>query len=210
MNHKEKIGDPSKGLTTAIMAGGQSSRMGTDKSFIPLLGKPMIEYVIDQLDGLGSELILITNQREEYAYLDCATYGDLIPDKGPLGGLYTALSHSSNPHVLVVACDMPWLNRSLLDHMISLRHEADAVVPRWMKHPEPLHAIYSKKCIPPILSCIEEDKLQMVAFYSKIAVRYLERQEIAKFDEHGRSFANINTPEELYNAQKRGFNSSTG
>jgi molybdopterin-guanine dinucleotide biosynthesis protein A len=200
----------SEGLTTAIMAGGQSSRMGTDKSFIPLLGKPMIEHVIDKLDGLGNELILITNQLEKYAYLGYATFGDLIPERGPLGGLYTVLSHSSYPHVLVVACDMPWLNRSLLDHMISLRHEADAVVPRWKKHPEPIHAIYSKKCLPPILSCIEEDKLQMIAFYSKISVRYLERSEITQFDEYGRSFANINTPEELYDAQKKRFNNSAG
>jgi len=207
MNQME-LDNRSEGLTTAIMAGGQSSRMGTDKSFIPLLGKPMVEHVIDKLDGLGDELILITNQIEKYAYLGCATFGDLIPGKGPLGGLYTALSHSSNPHVLVVACDMPWLNRSLLDHMISLRHEADAVVPRWKKHPEPIHAVYSKKCVPPILSCIEEDKLQMIAFYSKITVRYLERGEIAQFDEYGRSFANINTPEELKDAQKRRFNNS--
>jgi molybdopterin-guanine dinucleotide biosynthesis protein A len=209
MNQME-LDNRSEGLTTAIMAGGQSSRMGTDKSFIPLLGKPMVEHVIDKLDGLGDELILITNQKEKYAYLDCATFGDLIPEKGPLGGLYTALSHSSNPHVLVVACDMPWLNRSLLDHMISLRHEAAAVVPRWKKHPEPIHAIYSKMCLPPILSCIEEDKLKMIAFYSKITVRYLEQGEIAQFDEYGRSFANINTPEELKDAQKRRFNNSAG
>jgi molybdopterin-guanine dinucleotide biosynthesis protein A len=132
-------------LTTVIMAGGKSSRMGTDKSFVPLLGKPMIEHVLDSVAGLSQKQILITNKPAEYAYLNLPMYGDIYPDKGPLGGFHSALVHAHTSYILVVACDMPWLNRPLLEYMISIRETADIVVPRWQKFPEPLHAIYSQR-----------------------------------------------------------------
>lgn len=64
-------------LTTVIMAGGKSSRMGTDKSFVPLLGKPMVEHVLDCVSGLGQETILITNKPSQYAYLDLPMFEDI-------------------------------------------------------------------------------------------------------------------------------------
>ena len=97
-------------LTIAIQAGGKSSRMGTDKSFVPFLGRPMIEVVRERVEGLGDELIVVTNKPEAYAYLGLPMFGDDYPDTGPLGGIYTALHHAAHPHVLTVACDMPWLS----------------------------------------------------------------------------------------------------
>ena len=108
-------------LTVAVIAGGKSSRMGTDKSFVPFLGKPMIEHILESVDNIGDDLIIITNQPEGYAYLNLPTYGDRFLNHGPLGGLHAALHYATKRYVLVVACDMPWLNRPLLSHMISLR-----------------------------------------------------------------------------------------
>jgi molybdopterin-guanine dinucleotide biosynthesis protein A len=184
-------------ITTVIMAGGKSSRMGLDKSFVPLLGQPMIEHVLAQVQGLGDELILITNKPDDYAYLQLPTFGDIYPDKGPLGGLHAALRRARQPYILVVACDMPWLNRPLLEHMASLRHTADAIVPRWRQFPEPLHAIYSQACLAPIEENLKRDQLKIVRFYGRVRVRYLEQAEIARFDPAGRSFQNVNTPEDL-------------
>jgi molybdenum cofactor guanylyltransferase len=137
------------GLTVAIQAGGKSSRMGTDKAFVPFQGRPMIEVVLERVAGLGDELILITNKPDDYAHLGRPMFGDVYPDSGPLGGIYTAVYHAAHPHTLVVACDMPWLNRPLLEYMAGLRESADIIVPRWDKFPEPLHAIYNKACIGP-------------------------------------------------------------
>jgi molybdopterin-guanine dinucleotide biosynthesis protein A len=196
MNHEND-------LTTVIMAGGKSSRMGTDKSFVPLLGKPMIEHVIDSVAELGRELILITNKPDEYAYLNLPMYGDLYPDQGPLGGFHSALYHAATPYILVVACDMPWLNRPLLEYMISLRETADIIVPRWDKYPEPLHAVYSQRCLQPITENLETGLLKLTAFFGKVTVHYLEKETIARFDPTGQSFVNVNTPEELLNAQQQ-------
>lgn len=187
-------------ITLAIQAGGKSSRMGVDKSFVLFNGRPLIEIVHDTVAGLGDELILITNKPEVYAHLGLPMFGDVYPDHGPLGGIYTAVHHAQHPHVLIVACDMPWLNRDLLAYMLTLRHTADVIVPRWQKFPEPLHAIYSKNCVDPIAENLQTQQLKITSFYGRVAVRFVDREEIERFDPDGRSFANINTPQELAQA----------
>lgn len=185
-------------VTVAIMAGGKSSRMGRDKSFVAFAGRPLIETVLSRVDGLGAETLLITNKPADYAHLGLPMFSDVYPDCGPLGGIYTAIHHASHPHVLVVACDMPWLNRDLLAYLIRLREEADVIVPRWTKYPEPLHAIYSKACLPPILANLQAGQLKITGFFGRVAVRFVERGEMEKkVGENGRSFANLNTPAEL-------------
>lgn len=189
-------------VTVAVMAGGKSSRMGTDKSFVPLLGKPLIEHVLERVAGLGNDVIVITNSPENYAYLDLPLFRDVHPGHGPLGGLHTALSQSHNAHVLVVACDMPWLSRPLLSHMLSLRATADVVAPRWQKRPEPLHAIYAKSCLEPVEKKLKAGQLKLTSFYGLVSVRFLEQDEISRLDPEGRSFANVNTPGDLVQASK--------
>ena len=189
-------------LSIAIQAGGKSSRMGTDKSFVPFLGRPLIEVVRERVEGLGDELMIVTNKPDAYAYLRLPMFGDDYPDTGPLGGIYTAVRHSRHEHTLVVACDMPWLNRPLLEYMIGLRETADVVVPRWEKFPEPLHAIYSKACLEPMREKLEAGMLKITAFYGRVSLRFVEREEIARFDPEGRSFVNVNTPDDLA-AQQR-------
>ncbi|MEP7358575.1 MAG: molybdenum cofactor guanylyltransferase, partial [Anaerolineales bacterium] len=107
-------------LTIAILAGGRSSRMGTDKAFVRVLGRPLIEEILSQTEGLGTERLIVTNQPAEYAYLGVPLFGDALPGMGPLGGLYTALHSAARPHVLCIACDMPFVVRPLLDFLISL------------------------------------------------------------------------------------------
>ncbi len=191
-------------FTIAIIAGGKSSRMGTDKSFVPLLGKPMIEHVLASVSDLGQhETILITNRPDEYAHLHLPMFADVIPDQGSLGGIYTALYHSQNPDVLTLACDMPFLNPDLLRYMVALRAEDayDVIVPRVDDHPQGLHALYSKTCLPFIRAKIDANRLKVISFYDDVRVRYLEPPEWSRFDPRGLSFHNINTPEELQAAQ---------
>lgn len=185
------------GLTVAIQAGGESSRMGRDKSFVPYEGKPMIETVRQQVAELGDELIIITNDPEPYRYLQLPLYGDHYPGAGPLAGIHASLEAAAAPFVLVVACDMPLLNRDLLRYLISLKETADVIVPLWGKFPEPLHAVYSKRCIPAIESCLAANKNKITGFYSDVTVRMVTREELQRFDPEGRSFTNVNTPDDL-------------
>lgn len=177
--------------------------MGRDKAFVPFQGRPLIEVVRERVAGLGDELILITNSPDEYAHLGLPMFGDVYPDCGPLGGIYTAVYRATHPHTLVVACDMPWLNRPLLAYMAGLRETADIIVPRWDKFPEPLHAIYNKTCLGAIAEQLQAGQYKITGFYGRMDVRFIDRAEIARFDPDGRSFANINTPQELAAEEER-------
>ena len=157
----------------------------------------MIEVVREQVEGLGDELIVISNNPQPYTYLELPLYPDLFPDYGPLAGIYTALTAASQPHLLVVACDMPLLNRSLLRYLISLKETADVIVPRWGKFPEPLHAVYSQACLPAIEAKLQAQNLKITGFYADVTVRYVEKEEIERFDPLGSSFTNVNTPGDL-------------
>lgn len=178
--------------------------MGTDKSFVPLLGKPMIEHILARVRDLGQdETILITNRPGDYAQLGLPMFTDVIPDKGALGGIYTAIHASQSDYTLVLACDMPFLNADLLRYMIALRSEPyDVFVPRVEDYPQGLHALYHKACLLPIRARLDADRLKVIGFYDQVRVRYLDPPEWSRFDPQGLSFHNINTPEELLAAQQ--------
>ena len=188
-------------LSIAIMAGGKSTRMGSDKALIPFRGKPMITHVIEQVRDLSSRIVIVTNEQSPYKQFGFPLISDVFQDMGPLGGIHAVLYRASTNYVLIVACDMPGLNRALLEHMIALRNEADIVVPRWTKFPEPLHAVYSRSCLSPIDDSLKSGIRKVIGFYGKVAVRYVDRQEIKRFDPLGRSFANINTPNDIEEAE---------
>jgi molybdopterin-guanine dinucleotide biosynthesis protein A len=129
----------------------------------------------------------------------------VLPEKGSLGGIYTAIHYSQNPYTLVIACDMPFVSPSLLRHMIGLCEgdQFDVIVPRVDGYPEGLHAIYSKACLAPIRQRLDADKLKVIGFYDDVRVRPLDEAEYRPFDPQGHSFDNINTPEELAEAQRK-------
>ncbi len=190
------------GLTVAILAGGKSSRMGTDKSFVRVLGRPLIEDVLAQVAGIGAETIIITNRGDDYRTLGVPLFTDVLLDKGALGGIYTALHSSSQPHTLCVACDMPFVVRPLLDYLISLIPEADAIVPRLNGEAEPFRAIYSQVCLGPIRAALDGGKMRVISFFPAVRVRFVDEPEIDRFDPQHLSFFNVNTPEDLEQARR--------
>src|SRR5689334_17643159 len=190
-------------LRVAILAGGKSSRMGTDKSFTTVLGERMIERVFAQVQGLGAETLLITNQPEAYAYLNVPLYEDLFPDSGLLGGICTALHHSTGSHTLVLACDLPFLSRDLLEHLVHLASDFDIVVPQALGRLQPLHAVYSQACLQPALACLRRGELKVNAFYQEMSrLHVIMEEDIQIYDPTQQSFWNVNTPEELAKANR--------
>jgi molybdenum cofactor guanylyltransferase len=193
----------SEPVSIAILTGGQSSRMGRNKAFVKVGGKPIIERIVAAVRDLGSDLVLITNTPYDYVHLGLPSYPDLIAGKGPLGGLYTALSHVQHNYTLVVSCDQPFLNTTLLRYLIGLREDYDVVVPLdGENYPQSMHAVYSKKCIEPIHQRLMADRLKMIGFFPDVYVREVAGEEIHQFDPQRHSFFNVNTPEDLAEAQR--------
>lgn len=189
-------------FTVAIQAGGRSSRMGTDKSFVELQGRPLIAHVIDRIGGLGqASTFIVTNTPEPYRALGLPLVADVIPGAGSLGGVYSALMRSLTPYTLVVGCDMPLLNPDLLRFLVARAAEDggpyDAIVPRFEGVPQGLHALYANTCRATLHHRLLEQKLQIKAFFGAINTRFVDEPEYAHIDPEGRSFRNINTPEDL-------------
>jgi molybdopterin-guanine dinucleotide biosynthesis protein A len=189
-------------LSVAILAGGESRRMGTDKAFVRLAGRPLIEDILAQVAGLGDETLIVTNRPADYAYLKLPLFGDVLPGRGALGGLYSALEAAQQQHVLCMACDMPFSVRRLLEHLAGLKAEAEAVVPRLGGQAEPFRAVYSRDCRGPIRSALEAGQLRAAGWLAGARVRYVDEAEIDLFDPEHVSFVNLNTPDELEQARR--------
>lgn len=193
-------------ISLAIQAGGQSSRMGEDKALKPFLGLPLIQTVVERLAPIADEILVAANHPEKYSFLGLRIVPDLLPGKGPLGGLYTALASASSPVVAVVACDMPFASAVLLAEAarILVREEADIVIPRTDKGLEPLHAVYRRDtCLPVIRAAIESNRLKVIDWFPRVRVREQTPEEVAAVDPSGLTFWNLNTLEEFTQAEIR-------
>jgi molybdopterin-guanine dinucleotide biosynthesis protein A len=188
-------------ISCIVLAGGEGKRLGSDKAFLKIGGRVLIEGIVEKMARIGDEVIIVTNSPQEYGYLEARLVGDAYPGKGALGGICSGLKAAHNHYSLVVACDMPFLDLNLLRYMILLSPGQDVVIPRVGGLTELLHAIYSKQCLQPIERVLASGGLKIIDFFPEVRVRYVEEQEIKLFDPQCLSFFNINTPADLERAR---------
>jgi molybdopterin-guanine dinucleotide biosynthesis protein A len=190
-------------LSIAVQAGGGSHRVGSDKALLQLAGRPIIEHVLSRIDSLGDEILVTTNRPSDYTFLGVRLVSDPVPGLGALNGLRTALDAARGASVLVLACDMPFLSRPLLGHIVSLASEADVVVPHYDGKFEPLHALYKKgTCLPAIEASLAAGERRLTSFYPQIHMHPVGKSDLSRLDPNGLSFFNINTPEDLARAER--------
>jgi molybdopterin-guanine dinucleotide biosynthesis protein A len=178
--------------------------MGQDKGLVPFLGRPLIQRVIERLAPAADEIIVTTNKPEDYGFLGLPLFADLIPGRGALGGLYTALASAKQPLVAVVACDMPFACLDLLTAQrdVLLAEGVDIAIPHLGGGLEPFHAVYRQEtCLPHVKDAIEADKWRVDAWFAQVKVRLFREDELRKYDAGLRCFQNVNTPEELAAAE---------
>lgn len=199
-------------LSVAILAGGQSRRMGRDKALLDVGGQPLLQHVLDRAGSLSDDVLVVATDRPEYARFDVRIVADRFPQTGALGGIYTAIAEAAHPHCLVLACDMPFLNTELLKYMAAQPRDYDVLVPSLSADRsdqggketlETLHAIYGKACLPAIERQLRDGTLKVISFFSEVRVRRIPEAVIRQFDPHLLSFFNANTPEEYEWARDR-------
>ena len=186
-----------KGVTGIILAGGKSSRFGSNKALANFKGSPLIERAVGVLDTIFENLMIITNNPLEYSYLKIPLYQDLVKGLGPVGGIYTGLDALDDDWAFFCACDMPFINEDLVRYIAGVRDGFDAVVPKVDWKIEPLHALYSKNCLPAIKELIYKKEYQTIKAFDNIKVRYVEEEEIKAYDPQQKAFLNVNKQDEL-------------
>lgn len=202
------MGAPSAGrpsrVSGVILAGGESRRLGRNKALERIGGQTLIERVVGSIASLTTEVIIVVASPQQAAALPLPAgvrrVSDLYPGRGSLGGIYTGLSISREPWVLVVACDMPFLNPRLLRRLMAMRRDVDAVVPCLEGQPEPLHALYSKTCLEPMERMLRAGQLKIAPLFEAVRVRYVDEGTIDRIDPNHRSFFNVNSPADVEEA----------
>lgn len=189
-------------ISAVILAGGRNLRMRREKALLMLGEKPVIHHQIRILRHVFNELIIVAREKCGFQESQALIVKDVIPDLGPIGGLYTGLTFSSSSRVFLIGCDMPFINVRLLNYMLSQAQGAEIVVPVSSKGVEPLSAIYSRSCLKTIKRQISRGGRRLSSLLPHHQVRYLSRQEIAPIDAEGNSFFNMNTPSDYQRAQE--------
>lgn len=193
-------------ISCIVLAGGKGIRLKRDKVLENIGNINLLQRVVSCLSFYNSEIIIVTASKQSLPlsvdYPKLRVKADIYPGKGPLGGIYTGLMTSNHFYNLVVASDMPFLNRELLSYMMKLSVGFDLVVPRMGALVEPLHAVYSKNCVAPIENMLKQGTLQIHLLFPLVKVKYIDTEEIDKFDPEHLSFFNINTEADLKRARE--------
>jgi molybdopterin-guanine dinucleotide biosynthesis protein A len=187
-------------MVGTVLAGGKSRRFGRNKAVEIFEGERLIERQVRTLRALFPEVMIVSNTPELYLDLNVTTVADVVPGRGPLGGIHTGLLFAQGDSIFVTACDMPFLQLPVIRRMVDLFPGHDVVVPRLGEYLEPLHGIYSPRCLPHIKRMLDREELQVIRFFPSLKVAYLDEEEIRRLDPAGLSFFNINTPEDMAKA----------
>ena len=192
----------SKEIVGVILAGGKSRRMGSDKAFLEIGGVPLVARVIDVLLSVFTTVAIVSKDIQKFSSIKGAQLiQDLFPEQHALGGIYTALSTFPGRDCFVFSCDLPFLNPRLICCMAKEMNGYDALIPQSRHGLEPLHALYSGRCLDDIERQIHERNWNLEALLQKIKFGILNPTMLHTSDPEELSFFNVNTPEELQRAQ---------
>jgi molybdopterin-guanine dinucleotide biosynthesis protein A len=186
-------------MTGLIMAGGKSLRLGQDKRFLTLGGKSCLQRVLHAYKGLFDEILIVADAKEPFESMGLRVVEDLIPGRATLGGLYTGLLHAAGDRVFAGAVDMPCISPHTIRIVLEQAEEGDIVIPDLHGKLQPMHAVYSKACLPYLKELVEASRLkvQELCAISGLRLHRIPQAVFEQVDPELRSFFNINTPEDL-------------
>jgi molybdopterin-guanine dinucleotide biosynthesis protein A len=186
----------------AVIAGGKARRFGgRDKSRLVVHGRAIIVRQIEVLRRVAASIVIIANEPERFADLGLPVQADLIPGAGAMGGIYTALEIAPADRVIVVGCDLPFLDPDVLDHLVELADGGDGA---WVRSPrgvEPLIACYRRSARSVLRREIEAGRLALHELESVLRMQALEGRALEAFGPADRLTTNINSPDDYRRVQ---------
>jgi molybdenum cofactor guanylyltransferase len=183
-------------VTALVLCGGKSRRMGRPKAFLPFEGTTMVNHVLNKVRDLFSEVLLVANEPSNYEDFGVDVVKDILPYRGPLGGILSGLLVAKHEYAFVLACDMPLVDKRLIREMTAARHGKDVVVLAHDLGVEPLLGLYSKNCIKPLEESLFAGHLSLQEFLSGLNAQTFEYDSDYSNREDLPAFFNINTPQD--------------
>ena len=189
-------------ISAAILTGGTSRRMGTDKALLLHDGKPLVQWVREAVAKVFGNVFLVTSDPARLALPWIPAVPDRITGQGPLGGIDAALRHASTEFTFITGCDMPFLSPAVLRSLAARAHGCDLVIPSGPNGPEPLCAIYGKGCLPYVEKALDAGQRNVFRLIDQVRARIVPAEEIAAVDPEFLSFLNVNTPDDYRRLEK--------
>jgi len=183
-------------LTGVVLAGGSNRRFPVLKGLMKVQGERIVERNIRLLKGFFRDVLISTNYPEKYFYTGEMMIGDLYPSIGPMVGIFSALLNAEVDGIFVVACDMPFVKRGLVEYLLEMESDKPVVLCSFNNRIHPLLGIYKKDAISYIEDSIRGGVTEMMKLIDDINVEVVSDEDIKSIDSDGRSFVNINTPED--------------
>lgn len=180
-------------LTVVILAGGKSSRMGSDKGLLNVNGKPMVKHVLDAVSHFNFETIIISNN-SEYESFGVPVFKDIYKELGPLGGFHAAFENIKTNYILVLSCDTPFITKELVNKIIETANQFDITIPRHGTKTHPLIGVYSRKVLNVLIQSLKDKELKVMKFIEKFNHNIIDVTDSFPSGQ----FENINAQEDLY------------
>ncbi|NIM07349.1 MAG: NTP transferase domain-containing protein [Armatimonadetes bacterium] len=190
-----------QGVSAIILAGGRSERIGCPKADLKLGERSLLEWVTGALQGLFNELIIVAPVAPQTMPQEARLVVDEPAGCGPLGGLYAGLKAARDDVSFAAGCDTPFLRPALVKGLLGMAEGYDAVVPKLEDGLHPLCGIYSRACVEKIRQALESGNRRVASFFPSVKVRFVNTEELRRFDPEPISFFNINTSEDLAAAE---------
>ncbi len=188
---------PFPDCTGALVAGGQASRLGgVPKGLLRLEGEPIGARSVRMFRRIFASTMVVANEPAPYEPFGAPVVPDVIAGKGAPSGLHAALMAARTEWVFAAACDMPFLSPAPIAWLATRRTGVRAVAVLWKGQLEPLHAFWSRACLPLVDRMLREGHPSMWTLATAVGARFVSEEEWREVDPHGRAFANANTPEE--------------
>lgn len=182
-------------MTTVILTGGSSRRMGRDKAMLPFAGSTLLQTLIDRYAAFGMVGVSV-DRAGRFAFLNAAELADAYPGQGPLNGIVSGFRMTDAQELLLTAVDLPYGDPALALRLCEMRADADVcVLRRGVKGIEPLFAVYARSCALVAEDCLRKERRSLLAVFDRVKVRYVAPEELPGFD-LARIFTNVNTPQD--------------
>ena len=184
-------------VTGVILAGGASSRFGSNKALAELEGRRLIGHPARRLENIFTHLLLVTNSPETYGFLNWPMTGDIFAGKGPLAGIHAALLASSTDRIFVCGCDMPFLEEKLIRYLCAISSGYDVTLPVHENGYEPLCAVYNRSALAHIEKHLRNDIRKIALIIDQLKTRKVKEEELLSITAKTDPFLNINRPQDM-------------